>query len=53
LYIFAFKLNNKIYSVSIIKNIYSFNYFQNKQLLKQLCATRMKQYNYVNVRNSK
>jgi hypothetical protein len=46
-------LNNKIYSVSIIKNIYSLNYFQNKQLLKQLCATRIKQCNYVNTRNSK
>jgi hypothetical protein len=53
LYIFAFKLNNKIYSVSIIKKIYSFNYFQNKQLLKQLCTTRMKQYHYIKTINSK
>jgi hypothetical protein len=45
----AFRLNNKIYSVSIIKNIYSLNYFQNKQLLKQLCTTRMKQYTYENL----
>jgi hypothetical protein len=53
LYVLAFKLNNKIYSVSLIKNIYSFNYFQNKQLLKQLCTTKMKQYNYVHTKNSK
>jgi hypothetical protein len=43
LYTLAFKLNNKMYSVSIIKNVYSFNYFQNKQILQQLCVTRMKQ----------
>ena len=42
-YTLAFKLNTKMYSVSVIKNIYSFNYFQNKQLLKQLCTTKMKQ----------
>jgi hypothetical protein len=53
LYILAFKLNNRIYSLSIIKNIYSFNYFQNKLLLKQLCITKLKQYNYVNTKNSK
>jgi hypothetical protein len=52
-YFLAFKLNNNIYSVSIIKNIYSLNYFQNKQLLKQLCITRMKQPSYVKTRSSK
>jgi hypothetical protein len=52
-YTLAFKLNNKVYSVSILKKIYSFNYFQNKQLLKQLCTTRMKQYNYVKTSHSK
>jgi uncharacterized protein YacL len=52
-YTLAFKLNNKIYSVSVIKNIYSLNYFQNKQLLKQLCTTRIKQYNSVKTSNSK
>jgi uncharacterized protein YacL len=41
-YTLAFKLNTKMYSVSLIKNIHSFNYFQNKQLLKQLCITKIK-----------
>jgi hypothetical protein len=52
-FLLAFKLNRKIYSVSIIKKVYSLNYFQNKQLLKQLFVTRMKQYHCVNIKNSK
>jgi hypothetical protein len=43
LYTLAFKLNNKMYSISIIKNIHSFHYFQNKQILQQFCTTRIKQ----------
>jgi len=42
--ILALKLNNKIYSVKQLKNIYSFKYKENKLLLYQFKITNIKFY---------
>lgn len=44
--ILALKLNNKIYQFTTIKNLNSFNYFQNKQLIRQFCIIKLKQHNF-------
>ena len=43
MFILAFKLNNKFYTVSKIKNLYFFNYLQSKQFLTQSCVLKLKQ----------
>jgi len=43
MFILAFKLNNKFYSVSKIKNLYFLNYLQSKQFLAQSCILKLKQ----------
>ena len=36
------KLNNKLFIFNKIKNLYSMNYYQNKQLLIQFCVLKFK-----------
>ena len=45
--ILAVKLNKKIYSHFYIKKTYSFNYFQNKQLIKKFCVLKLKKHNSI------
>ena len=42
--VLIFKLNNKFYVFSKIKNLYSFHYFQNKKLLVQFCVLKLKHH---------
>lgn len=49
IHFFSIKLNNKIYVVQVVKNIYSFNYHFNSQLIYKFLNSGLKKFNRNNV----
>ena len=44
--ILCVKLNNKIYSLTVIRRSYSFNYYQNKKLIYKFFTIQLKKFSF-------